>query len=115
MNSRFIIAYLRVGCFFADFLQRQVVFGGFESPNYLFFPEMPERYNFKIGFPTYENWFGSLATTAMWWESSVITARVGVVKRLTYSKFAQWRAEIAALFSRDSLEFITLVCTKTDD
>ena len=69
----------------------------------------------KIGFSTVEDRFSSFATAAMWQESRVIMAKAGVGKRLRHSVLGQLRAEIAALFSRDSREFITLVCTKAYD
>lgn len=68
-----------------------------------------------IGFSNIEDRFSSFATGAMWRESKAIVAKAGVGKRFGYTLFGQLLAEIGALFSPDSREFITLVCIKKHD
>ncbi|MDD2742215.1 MAG: class I SAM-dependent methyltransferase [Rhodocyclaceae bacterium] len=66
----------------------------------------------SIGFSHIEDHFSSFATGAMWRESQAILLKAGVDKRPGQSILGQLRAEIEALLSRESREFITLVCVK---
>lgn len=69
----------------------------------------------NIGFSDIQDRFSSFATAAMWRESRVIMAKAGVPKKLGHTVLGLLRAEIGALFSKDSREFITLVCKKKNE
>lgn len=66
----------------------------------------------EIGFVDIRDCFSSFATGAMWRESRAIMAKAGVTTRQKYSIIGRLRAEIRAIFSPDTREFITLVCVK---
>lgn len=69
----------------------------------------------EIGFSNIEDRFSSFATGAMWRESRAIVAKAGADKHFGYSVWGRLFAEIGALFSPESREFITLVCIKKHD
>ena len=69
----------------------------------------------NIGFSDIEDRFSSFATSAMWRESRAIMAKAGADKRFRHSVFGRLLAEIRALISPDTREFITLVCVKNND
>lgn len=68
-----------------------------------------------IGFLDIKDRFSSFATGAMWRESRGIVAKAGGAKHLQHSLIGLVLAEIRALFSPDTREFITLVCVKKND
>jgi 2-polyprenyl-3-methyl-5-hydroxy-6-metoxy-1,4-benzoquinol methylase len=68
-----------------------------------------------LGFADIQDRFSSFATGAMWRESRVIMEKAGANRQLRHSLFGQLLAEIRAIFSPDSREFITLVCVKKND
>lgn len=69
----------------------------------------------ELGFTDIEERFSSFATAAMWRESQEIMKKAGVGRQLRHSWLGQLFAEVEALFSADSREFITLVCVKKND
>lgn len=68
-----------------------------------------------IGFSDIRDCFSSFAIDAMWRESRLIVAKAGGAKRFRHSWLGQILAEIRAIFSPDTREFITLVCVKKND
>lgn len=69
----------------------------------------------EIGFSNIQDCFSSFATGAMWRESRGIVAKAGAAKHFRHSWAGQVMAEIRALFSPDTREFITLVCVKPNE
>lgn len=69
----------------------------------------------EIGFSDIRDYFSSFATGAMWRESRGIVAKAGGVTHFRHSWLGQILAEIRALFSPDTREFITLICVKKND
>jgi len=69
----------------------------------------------EIGFSEIQDRFSSFATQAMWKESRQIMVKAGVGKRLRHTFVGQLIAEVKALFSVNSREFITLVCVKKNE
>lgn len=69
----------------------------------------------EIGFSDIQDRFSSFATGAMWRESRGIVAKAGGAKHFLHSLVGLVLAEIRALFSPDTREFITLVCVKKND
>ena len=66
----------------------------------------------EIGFTSIEDRFSSFATAAIWRESKVIVKKSGAAQRSGHTLIGQFLAEISALFSSNSREFITLICKK---
>jgi hypothetical protein len=66
----------------------------------------------EIGFVDIRDCFSSFATGAMWRESRAIMVKAGVTTRQKHLIFGRLWAEIRAVFSPDTREFITLVCVK---
>lgn len=69
----------------------------------------------ELGFVDIRDRFSSFATAAMWRESRAIVTKASGTKRFLHTSAGQFLAEIAALFSPDRREFITLVCVKQND
>lgn len=69
----------------------------------------------EIGFSDIQDCFSSFATGAMWRESREIVAKAGGAENFRHSLIGQMLAEIRALISPDTREFITLVCVKKND
>lgn len=69
----------------------------------------------EIGFLDIQDRFSSFATGAMWRESRGIVAKAGAAKCFQHSWIGQVPAEIRALFSPDTREFVTLICVKPND
>ena len=69
----------------------------------------------ELGFTDIEERFSSFATAAMWRESQEIMKKAGADRKLRHSWLGQLSAEVEALFSADSREFVTLVCVKNND
>lgn len=99
----------------------QAVFGpnwrGLEPPRHLhiFSRKLLRDKLTEIGFSNVLDCFSSFATGAMWRESRLIVAKASGIRRFCYSSLGQFLAEIQALFSPDTREFITLVCVKQND
>ena len=99
----------------------RTVFGpywrGLEPPRHLFLFSRKCLIDMlsSLGFADVQDRFSSFSTAAMWRESKVIMTKAGAVRLLRHSLFGQLLAEIGALFSKDSREFITLVCTKNNE
>lgn len=90
---------------------------GLEPPRHLqLFSRAPLRDKLvEFGFVDIEDRFSSFATAAMWRESQEIMKKAGVDRQWRHSWLGQLFAEVEALFSADSREFITLVCVKKND
>lgn len=69
----------------------------------------------EIGFSDIQDCFSSFATGAMWRESREIVAKAGGAESFRHSWIGQMLAEIRALISPDTREFITLLCVKKND
>ena len=69
----------------------------------------------EIGFSNIRDRFSSFATGAMWRESRGGVVKAGGMRNLRHSWGGQILAEIRALFSPDTREFITLVCVKPNE
>lgn len=99
----------------------QAVFGpywrGLEPPRHLHIfsrKSLREKLT-EVGFSNVRDCFSSFATGAMWRESRLIVAKASGKRCFSHSSLGQFLAEIQALFSPDTREFITLVCVKQND